>query len=225
MPAKTSRTTPPGQRHLQLRQEASTPPPTWSPTSSWAVSRQHQQQNYAPVDGEKFHQWSIYGQDSWKAARSLTINIGFRLDHMGNWYGYSPSPYPGIQVFDLTNFVNSNTAPSEYRHYCGTPQIPASRHLDSRRGSSTSRLESDLPMTLRQREDCLPRRLWDLLLSDSGQRRPERGKRPTRCVQLRNAPGNGFAGYNGHQRNFTPPSSVEQNGHLPPTSPADQPWK
>jgi hypothetical protein len=65
-----------------------------------------------PVYGEKFHQWSIYGQDSWKAARSLTVNLGFRLDHMGNWYGYSPSPYPGIQVFDLTNFVNSPTAPA-----------------------------------------------------------------------------------------------------------------
>jgi hypothetical protein len=65
-----------------------------------------------PVYGEKFHQWSIYGQDSWKAARSLTVNLGFRLDHMGNWYGYSPSPYPGIQVFDLTNFVNSSTAPA-----------------------------------------------------------------------------------------------------------------
>ena len=31
---------------------------------------------------------------------------------MGNWYGYSPSPYPGIQVFDLTNFVNSTNAPT-----------------------------------------------------------------------------------------------------------------
>ncbi len=72
----------------------------------------YQQQNYAPVEGEKFHQWSIYAQDSYKAARNLTINLGFRLDHMGNWYGYSPSPYPGIQVFDLTNFVNSTNAPN-----------------------------------------------------------------------------------------------------------------
>jgi hypothetical protein len=65
-----------------------------------------------PVYGEKFHQWSIWSQDSWKAARSLTVNIGFRLDHLGNWYGYSPSPYPGIQVFDLSNFVNSSNAPA-----------------------------------------------------------------------------------------------------------------
>jgi hypothetical protein len=72
----------------------------------------YSQQNANPILGEKFHQWSIYGEDSWKAARSLTVNIGFRLDHMGNWYGYSPSPYPGIQVFDLTNFVNSTTAPN-----------------------------------------------------------------------------------------------------------------
>jgi hypothetical protein len=72
----------------------------------------YNQTNLNPILGEKFHQWSIYGQDSFKAARSLTINLGFRLDHMGNWYGYSPSPYPGIQVLDLTNFVNSTTAPA-----------------------------------------------------------------------------------------------------------------
>ncbi len=72
----------------------------------------YNQTNLNPILGEKFHQWSIYGQDSWKAARSLTVNIGFRLDHMGNWYGYSPSPYPGIQVLDLTNFVNSTNAPA-----------------------------------------------------------------------------------------------------------------
>ena len=72
----------------------------------------YQQQNYAPVEGQKFHQWSIYAQDSWKAARSLTINLGFRLDHMGQWYGYSPSPYPGIQVLDTSVLVNSANAPA-----------------------------------------------------------------------------------------------------------------
>ena len=47
----------------------------------------YQQQNSNPVLGLKYHQWSIWGQDSWKAAKSLTVNIGLRLDHVGAWYG------------------------------------------------------------------------------------------------------------------------------------------
>ena len=44
----------------------------------------------------KYHQWSIWGQDSWKAAKSLTVNIGLRLDHVGQWYGTAN----GVQVWD-----------------------------------------------------------------------------------------------------------------------------
>ena len=67
---------------------------------------QYQQQNYAPIVGIKWHQWSIYGQDSWKAAKSLTINIGLRLDHIGNWYGTD------FQVWDPATYVNSTNAPN-----------------------------------------------------------------------------------------------------------------
>ncbi len=67
---------------------------------------QYQQQNYAPIVGIKWHQWSIYGQDSWKAAKTLTINFGLRLDHIGNWYG---TPF---QVWDPATYVNSTTAPN-----------------------------------------------------------------------------------------------------------------
>ena len=47
-----------------------------------------------------WHQWSIWGQDSWKATRKLTLNLGLRADHMGQWYdtdrwsaGLGPSAY------------------------------------------------------------------------------------------------------------------------------------
>src|SRR5271170_4904649 len=67
----------------------------------------YQQQNYAPVVGLKYHQWSIWGQDSWKAAKSLTVNFGLRLDHVGQWYGISQ----GIQVWNPATYVNSTSAP------------------------------------------------------------------------------------------------------------------
>ncbi len=68
----------------------------------------YQQQNTAPVVGLKYHQWSIWGQDSWKAGKSLTVNFGFRLDHVGQWYGTQP----GIQVWDPSTYVNSSSAPA-----------------------------------------------------------------------------------------------------------------
>jgi Carboxypeptidase regulatory-like domain/TonB-dependent Receptor Plug Domain len=67
---------------------------------------QYQQQNYAPIVGIRWHQWSIYGQDSWKAAKSLTLNMGMRFDHIGNWYGTD------FQVWDPTTYVNSPNAPN-----------------------------------------------------------------------------------------------------------------
>ena len=40
-----------------------------------------------------WHQWSIWAQDSWKATRKLTLNLGLRADHEGQWYdkiGWNP---------------------------------------------------------------------------------------------------------------------------------------
>ena len=58
--------------------------------------------NYAqasaiPVDNLVYHQYSVYAQDSWKVFKRLTLNYGFRLDHIGQWY---PTSGPGIAVFD-----------------------------------------------------------------------------------------------------------------------------
>ena len=102
----------PGYGHLQLHRQYSQ-----FSTNNYVADvelgriSQYQQQNYAPVVGIKWHQWSIYGQDSWKAAKSLTINIGLRLDHIGNWYGTALT-IPGIQVLDPATYVNSTNAPN-----------------------------------------------------------------------------------------------------------------
>lgn len=47
----------------------------------------YQEASSIPVYQIGFHQWSIYAQDSWKASRQLTINVGVRADHEGQWYG------------------------------------------------------------------------------------------------------------------------------------------
>lgn len=68
----------------------------------------YQQPNTSTVFDIKGHQWSIYGQDSWKANRQLTLNYGLRLDHVGQWYG----PSNGMAVWDPATYVN------------GTPSSP-----------------------------------------------------------------------------------------------------
>jgi len=74
----------------------------------------YEQQSAAPTDTIKMNQWSIWAQDSWKANRRLTLNLGVRADHEGQWYG-EPA---GSQVWaspgsGLPNaYVDSPTAPA-----------------------------------------------------------------------------------------------------------------
>ncbi|HEY0784940.1 MAG TPA: TonB-dependent receptor [Acidobacteriaceae bacterium] len=68
----------------------------------------YSQQSSTPIEDIKYHQWSIYGQDSWKATRQLTINLGLRADHMGQWYGLPP----GFEVFDGSVYNNTSAAPA-----------------------------------------------------------------------------------------------------------------
>jgi len=65
------------------------------------------QKSAIPVIDAKMHQWSFYGQDSFKAARQLTLNIGLRLDHLGQWYGTKP----GLQAWDPASYNNTASAP------------------------------------------------------------------------------------------------------------------
>jgi hypothetical protein len=68
----------------------------------------YQQQNVIPTFDIKFHQWSIYAQDSYKANRQLTLNYGLRFDHVGQWYG----PPNGMAVFDPAVYNNTAAAPA-----------------------------------------------------------------------------------------------------------------
>jgi len=59
-----------------------------------------------PVDNLKFHQYSFYGQDSWKVMKQLTLNYGIRFDHIGQWYPDGP----GVAVFNLAAYNANPTA-------------------------------------------------------------------------------------------------------------------
>ncbi len=68
----------------------------------------YQQQNVDVPANTKYHQWSLYGQDSWRAMKKLTVNYGMRFDHVGQWYGYPL----GMQVWDQASYVNTSNAPN-----------------------------------------------------------------------------------------------------------------
>jgi Carboxypeptidase regulatory-like domain/TonB-dependent Receptor Plug Domain len=70
------------------------------------VNGNYQQQNIIPTDDLKFHQWSLYAQDSFKANRQLTLNYGMRFDHVGQWYG-APN---GAAVWDPASYDNTAAA-------------------------------------------------------------------------------------------------------------------
>jgi hypothetical protein len=81
--------------------------------------------NTAPIEAIKWHQWSIYGQDSYKATRKLTLNFGLRLDHIGQWYGTD------FQVLNLATYVdnlNASAAPANtgLEWHANNPSVPVS---------------------------------------------------------------------------------------------------
>jgi hypothetical protein len=64
--------------------------------------------NIDTVPDTKWHQWSIWAQDSWKATPKLTINLGLRADHEGQWY----DKFGETQDWDAASYSNSATPPA-----------------------------------------------------------------------------------------------------------------
>ncbi len=89
---------------------------TWGSTSTYNLTldrlmgrvQHYDEQNNDKVPDILWHQWSLWGQDSWKATRKLTLNLGLRADHIGQWY----DKLGGTQVWDPASYNNGPNAPA-----------------------------------------------------------------------------------------------------------------
>jgi hypothetical protein len=65
------------------------------------------EQNKNVLNNMGFHTFEFYGQDSWKAARGLTLDLGVRFYRMGLWYDREGI---GFAVFDPAKFNATDAA-------------------------------------------------------------------------------------------------------------------
>jgi hypothetical protein len=85
----------------------------------------YQEYNSVPIEAIKWHQWSIYGDDSYKASKKLTLNFGLRFDHIGQWYG---TDFQVLNLADYVDNVNASAAPANtgLEWHAKNPSTPAS---------------------------------------------------------------------------------------------------
>jgi hypothetical protein len=89
----------------------------WGATSTYNLTldrmmmrpQTYSEQNSDVVPQITQHEWSIWAQDSWKATRKMTLNIGLRADHEGQWY----DTLGGTQVWDPASYVNTASPPAD----------------------------------------------------------------------------------------------------------------
>ena len=67
------------------------------------------QASAAPVQDVKFYQYAFYANDQWKISRRLTLTLGIRFDHLGNWVNNANNL--GFAVWDPASYNNSPNAP------------------------------------------------------------------------------------------------------------------
>ena len=82
-------------------------------------NQNYNEQSTIPIADAQWHQWSIWGQDSWKATPKLTINLGLRADHEGQWY----DKLGGAQVWEQSDYVNTANPPAN-TGLIGTVRVP-----------------------------------------------------------------------------------------------------
>jgi hypothetical protein len=89
---------------------------TWGAASTYnltldrlmARAYSYNEQNSDPVPDAIWHQWSLWAQDSWKATPKMTLNLGLRADHEGQWV----DKIGGAQVWDQASYVNTPNPPA-----------------------------------------------------------------------------------------------------------------
>jgi hypothetical protein len=80
-----------------------------NPLADWIIGHPTQlsQMANAPVADFKYYQYSFFINDQWKATRRLTLTMGLRFEHMGNWV---PADGPGLAVWDASTYDNTKNA-------------------------------------------------------------------------------------------------------------------
>jgi hypothetical protein len=89
---------------------------TWGASSTYnltldrlmARAYDYNEQNTDPVPDTIWHQWSLWAQDSWKATPKMTLTLGVRADHEGQWV----DKLGGAQVWDQASYVNTPNPPA-----------------------------------------------------------------------------------------------------------------
>ncbi|HLJ49605.1 MAG TPA: TonB-dependent receptor [Bryobacteraceae bacterium] len=61
----------------------------------------------APVQDIKYYQYSWYLNDQWKVNRRLTLTLGVRAEHLGNWV---PTGNTGLAVWNPATYNNTSSA-------------------------------------------------------------------------------------------------------------------
>jgi hypothetical protein len=86
---------------------------TWGSSSTYNLTLDRMMgrpQNYDEYSSDVvpdiiWHQWSLWAQDSWKTTRKLTLNVGLRADHVGQWY----DKIGGVQVWNPATYDNGSS--------------------------------------------------------------------------------------------------------------------
>jgi len=89
---------------------------TGNPLADWITGRitQFGQMQDAPVTDFKYYTWAFYVSDQWKVTRRLTLTLGMRFEHLGNWVPLGN--HPGLAVWDPARYDNTSNAKSWTGH-------------------------------------------------------------------------------------------------------------